>query len=198
MTRAGVSGSSAGLIFTIGHSTHPIERFLALLAEHQVALVADVRSFPSSRKWPQFNQEALAKALAAAGLQYLWIKRLGGRRHSRAQDSPHRAWNHPAFRSYADYADGAEFDAGLQELTQEAELKRTAYMCSEGLWWRCHRRIISDYLIVRGWDVEHIMPTGKLSPHRLTPFARVSGARIVYDGSSIHGSTDKSELKSPR
>ena len=172
-------------IFTVGHSTHPIERFLGLLGEHQIVLVADVRSFPSSRKWPQFNQAELSQSLLRAGIQYQWLKRLGGRRHGRREDSPHTGWTHPAFRSYADYTESADFAAGLDELTAPAApTARTVYMCSEGLWWRCHRRIISDYLLLRGWQVDHIMPDGKLRQHDMTPFARIVDGRIVYDGVS--------------
>ena len=121
---------------------------------HDIAVVADVRSFPSSRRWPHFNQEPLAASLTRAGIDYRWFKQLGGRRHGVRADSPHTAWEHPAFRSYADYADTVDFEQGLCELTAVAEKKRLAYMCSEGLWWRCHRRIISDHLTLRGWRVE--------------------------------------------
>lgn len=170
------------LIFTIGHSTHPIERFLELVGEHRIAIIADVRSFPSSKRWPQFNRAELSGALERAGIEYRWLEQLGGRRHSKRKDSAHTAWEHPAFRSYADYTESTDFESGLRELTQIATGARTAYMCSEGLWWRCHRRIISDYLTVRGWTVEHIMPDGKLKPHALAPFARVVDGLIVYDG----------------
>lgn len=176
------SASDSPSIFTIGHSTHPIEEFLALLDLHRIALLADVRSFPSSRKWPHFNQAELAKSLAGADMEYRWMKDLGGRRHGIAPESPHRAWTHPAFRSYADYADTEPFTSALAELCAAARQRRTAYMCSEGLWWRCHRRIISDHLTVRGWRALHIMPDGKLSQHQLAPFARVAGGRIIYDG----------------
>ncbi len=169
-------------VFTIGHSTHPIERFLELLGKHRVALVADVRSFPSSRRWPQFGEAELSRSLEAAGIEYRWLKRLGGRRHSTRNDSPHTAWIHPAFRSYADYADTPDFADGLKELAGAAEIACAAYMCSEGLWWRCHRRIISDHLVMLGWRVDHIMPDGSLRAHEMTPFARVREGRIVYDG----------------
>ncbi|HKN00771.1 MAG TPA: DUF488 domain-containing protein [Candidatus Binataceae bacterium] len=171
-------------IFTVGHSTHPIERFLALLGEHRIALVADVRSFPSSRRWPQFNQVEFAESLRRGGIEYQWMKRLGGRRHSTRTDSPHTAWTHPAFRSYADYAETPDFADGLVELTAAAARLRTAYLCSEGLWWKCHRRIISDHLVIGGWRVDHIMPDGKLRTHELAPFARVTDGQIVYDGVS--------------
>lgn len=170
-----------GAIFTVGHSTHPIEKFLELLSEHRIEVVADVRSYPSSRRWPQFNQEQLSDSLARAQIQYQWFKALGGRRHSKRKDSPHTAWQVPAFRSYADYADTPEFEDGLAELVAKAMHRHVAYMCSEGLWWQCHRRIISDCLTVRGWRVEHILPVGKLAPHVLAPFARVVEGRIVYD-----------------
>jgi uncharacterized protein (DUF488 family) len=168
-------------IFTIGHSTHPIEEFLALLSQHEIKLLADVRSYPSSKRWPHFNQDELQRALERAGLEYRWMKSLGGRRHSKDAQSPHLAWQIPAFRSYADYADGDEFRVGLDELIALAEVKRAAYMCSEGLWWRCHRRIISDHLLVRGWVVMHIMPTGKLVEHALPAFARVANGNLFYD-----------------
>jgi uncharacterized protein (DUF488 family) len=169
-------------LYTVGHSTHPIERFLKLLGEHRIATLADVRAYPSSRRWPHFNQEPLAAALGRAGVEYRWLKRLGGRRHSKRADSPHVAWTVAAFRSYADYTESAEFAEGLDELIAIAAAARTAIMCSEGLWWRCHRRLVSDQMMVRGWDVEHIMPDGKLTAHRLPDFASVVDGRIVYDG----------------
>jgi uncharacterized protein (DUF488 family) len=169
-------------LFTIGHSTHPIETFLGLLAAHQIALLADVRSYPSSRRWPQFNQTELQRSLEEARIGYRWCPSLGGRRHSKRVDSPHSAWEHPAFRSYADYTETPEFEAGLKELMRAAHEIRTAIMCSEGLWWRCHRRIISDHLTMRRWEVMHIMPDGKLTTHVLPEFATVTDDRIVYDG----------------
>jgi uncharacterized protein (DUF488 family) len=181
---------SSHLIFTIGHSTHPIEEFLALLVQHRIEMLADVRSFPSSRRWPHFNQADLSQSLERAGVEYRWMKALGGRRHGVLPDSPHRAWTHPAFHSYADYADSAEFVTALDELCASAEHQRTAYMCSEGLWWRCHRRIISDHLVLRGWHVEHIMPDGKLRAHELASFARVDGGRIIYDGAPSRDPAD--------
>ena len=168
-------------IFTIGHSTHPIEEFLALLSQQEILALADVRSYPSSKRWPQFNQDELQRAIERAGIQYRWLKSLGGRRKSKDSESVHTAWQIPAFRAYADYADSDDFRAGLDELIALAEQKRAAYMCSEGLWWRCHRRIISDHLVMRGWTVMHIMPTGKLVEHALPDFARVENGRIIYD-----------------
>jgi uncharacterized protein (DUF488 family) len=169
-------------LFTIGHSTHPFETFLGLLGATQIALLVDVRSYPSSRRWPQFNQNELQRSLEEAGIGYRWFPALGGRRHSKRVDSPHHAWQHPAFRSYADYTETPAFAAGLEELIRAALEMRTAIMCSEGLWWRCHRRIIADHLTIRGCEVTHIMPDGKLTTHALPEFANVTGNRIVYDG----------------
>jgi uncharacterized protein (DUF488 family) len=169
-------------LFTIGHSTHPIETFLALLGTPRISALADVRSYPSSRRWPQFNQTQLQRSLEEVGIGYRWCPALGGRRRSKRVDSPHSAWEHPAFRFYADYTETPEFETGLNELTQAASEVRTAIMCSEGLWWRCHRRIIADHLTVRGWEVIHVMPDGKLTTHALAEFAIVNGDRIVYDG----------------
>jgi uncharacterized protein (DUF488 family) len=169
-------------IYTIGHSTHPIESFINLLTEHEIALLIDLRSYPSSRRWPHFNQAELQPSLERAKIAYRWFKSLGGRRHSKRTDSPHGAWEHAAFRSYADYTETPEFEAGLKDLMDAALAARTAIMCSEGLWWRCHRRIIADYLTVGGWDVRHIMPDGKIATHVLAEFATVFDNRIVYDG----------------
>lgn len=173
---------SQRLIFSVGHSTHPIDDFLALLAEQRITALANVRSFPSSRRWPQFNQPDLKRALERAGTEYHWLKLLGGRRHGVDPDSPHTAWKVPAFRSYADYADGDDFNRGFEELTALAARARTVYMCSEGLWWGCHRRLISDHLLIHGWTVMHIMPGSKLSEHALPDFARVVKDRLIYDG----------------
>jgi uncharacterized protein (DUF488 family) len=169
-------------LYTIGHSTHPIEEFIGLLKEQRIAVLADVRSYPSSRRWPQFNQDALRGRLEETEIEYRWLKLLGGRRRVKPGDSLHTAWKIAAFRAYADYADGADFVAGLNELMEIANRRRTAIMCSEGLWWRCHRRIISDHLTVRGWGIEHILPSGKLAEHELPEFASVQAGRLLYDG----------------
>lgn len=118
------------------------------------------------------------------GIEYQWLKSLGGRRHSKNKESLHTAWELPAFRSYADYTGSDDFKIGIEELCALAERDRTACMCSEGLWWRCHRRIISDHLMLRGWTVMHVMPNGKLSEHALPVFARVVEGSIVYDSDS--------------
>jgi uncharacterized protein (DUF488 family) len=166
-------------LYTIGHSTHPIEVFLGLLDQHQIELLVDVRSFASSKRWPQFNQDSLRESCGQAKIEYRWVKELGGRRRG-AADSINQGWEHPAFRAYADYIAGANAQAALSELIEIATAKRSAIMCSEGLWWRCHRRIISDYIAVHEWEVVHIMPDGKAAPHRITPFALANGVTIVY------------------
>jgi uncharacterized protein (DUF488 family) len=170
-----------GVLYTIGHSTHPIETFVALLSQHQIAVLADVRSMPGSRRWPQFNQEALSASVQQVGTAYEWFKALGGRRHSNISNSPHSAWTHRAFRAYAEYADSPEFAAALAQLIQMATLRVAAIMCSEGLWWQCHRRIVSDHMVVLGWEVRHIMPNGSLVAHSVPDFARVEDGRIIYD-----------------
>jgi uncharacterized protein (DUF488 family) len=169
------------VLYTIGHSTHPIEVFLGLLAQHEIAVLIDVRSFPGSRRWPHFSHDKLKVSVEGAGISYAWYKALGGRRSSSKADSPHTGWEHAAFRGYAEYADSAEFNAGIQQLTALADARRSAIMCSEGLWWRCHRRIIADYMTIRGAIVQHIMPQGKLAVHSLPDFARVEGLKIIYD-----------------
>lgn len=173
------------VLYTIGHSTHPIATFLGLLMAPQVALLIDVRSYPASRRWPQFNQAALQQAVAAAGLEYRWLPVLGGRRHAKASASPHTAWKVAAFRAYADHADTPEWAAGFAELTTLAAARPTAIMCAEGLWWQCHRRIIADHLIAAEplvWSVRHILPDGKLADHALPEFARWRDGHLVYDG----------------
>jgi len=176
------SESAKSVLYTVGHSTHPIETFLGLLSQHGIAVLADVRSFPSSRRWPQFNQAELQRSVENAEILYRWFKSLGGRRNLKRPDSPHTAWREAAFRSYADYTESADFENGLHELVELALASRTAIMCSEGLWWRCHRRIISDNLTARGWEVRHIMPDGKLVSHVLADFATVRAGRVIYDG----------------
>lgn len=171
---------TAFTVYTIGHSTHPVTEFVGLLFQHSIELVVDVRSFPSSRRWPQFNQAALKQSLKANRIAYLWLSALGGRRHSKQIDSRNCGWQVKAFRSYADFANGEEFEGGLCELLAAAAWARTAIMCAEGLWWQCHRRIISDHLVTRGYRVIHILPQGRATAHQLTEFAVIENGRLVY------------------
>ncbi len=170
------------LIYTIGHSTHPIDQFIALLQAYPIAVLADVRSYPASRRWPQFNQELLRESVEDRGIVYQWLKALGGRRRSQRTDSPHTAWEVEAFRAYADYADSADFATALTDLMTVADHEPTAIMCAEGLWWQCHRRIIADHLVVRGWEIQHITPNGQIIAHQLPAFASVRDGRLIYDG----------------
>jgi uncharacterized protein (DUF488 family) len=168
-------------IYTIGHSTRPLEEFLGLLRAHGVELLADIRSVPRSRRNPQFNHETLPESLSAAGISYAHLKALGGLRRPR-RDSPNTAWRTDGFRGYADYMETAEFEAGLQTLLELAGLRQTAVMCAEAVWWRCHRQLLSDALLARGVAVEHLLSESRREPHRLTPYARVEGTRITYPG----------------
>jgi uncharacterized protein (DUF488 family) len=166
-------------IFTIGHSTHPIDDFIGLLRQAGIERVVDVRSIPRSRTNPQFNTEVLPESLAAAGIGYTHLRALGGRRGRRpdADPSPNQLWRNQAFRNYADYAMSEAFRAGLMSLQGLAGRERCVLMCAEAVWWRCHRRIISDYLLAQGWDVAHVLGAGKIEPASLTP-----GAQALPDG----------------
>ena len=159
-------------LFTAGHSTRPVEELIALLAEHGVRLLVDVRRFPGSRRHPQFSRDALAGSLAAAGIDYLHEPDLGGRREPRP-DSPNTAWRVAAFRGYADYMDSPSFAAALDRLLGGAAESRTAILCAEAVPWRCHRRLISDAATVRGVEVLHILGPGRVERHELDAKARV-------------------------
>ncbi len=162
-------------IFTIGHSTRSVAEFVALSREVEVDFIADVRSFPRSRAMPQFDIETLPSALATDGIGYRHFPALGGRRHHAegAPPSTNRLWRVLSFRNYADYAETAAFRSGLDELLTLSLEHRCAIMCAEAVWWRCHRRIIADYLLACGTPVEHIMGLDKLNSATITPGARV-------------------------
>jgi uncharacterized protein (DUF488 family) len=157
-------------VLTIGHSTHALEGFVALLRGAGAGTVADVRRFPGSRRHPQFAREALAAEMRAAGIDYAHLAALGGRRSVRP-GSPNGGWREAGFRGYADHMGGPEFAAGLEALEALAAARLTAVMCAEALWWRCHRRLVADALVARGWAVEHVGPDGGRTAHELTPFA---------------------------
>jgi uncharacterized protein (DUF488 family) len=166
-------------IWTIGHSTRPIEEFLGLLSGARIATIADVRSFPGSRKYPQYGKEALATTLAAHGIGYEWLPALGGRRRV-SPDSPNTAWRNASFRGYADYMSSPEFAQGLSQLIQLPSQARTAIMCAEAVWWRCHRSMIADALSVRGIEVVHILDAKHSVVHPMTSPARVVGVTLTY------------------
>ena len=166
-------------IWTIGHSTHSYEEFLALLQKFEIQQLADVRSFPGSRRYPQFNVENLSVALEKNQIKYLHIRELGGRRKIKP-NSLNVAWRNLSFRAYADYMETPEFLIGIEKLTTWASQARTAYMCSEAVWWRCHRSMISDYLKSKGWVVWHILGDAPAKEHSYTSPAQVHGGKLSY------------------
>src|SRR5262245_15421979 len=168
-----------GTVFTVGHSTLPIERFLALLAAYGIEQLADVRTVPRSRRNPQFNADALRNSLAAAGIEYVPLGELGGLRKPR-KDSPNSGWRNESFRGYADYMQTEQFGDGLDRLLELAAQHRTAIMCAEAVPWRCHRSLVADALSVRGTGVVEILSETSYRDHALTPFARVSGTTVTY------------------
>jgi uncharacterized protein (DUF488 family) len=167
-------------VLTIGHSTHPIEQFVALLQRHDVEVLVDVRRHPGSRSQPQFGQAPLQAALAAAGIGYEWMEALGGRRRTRP-DSPNVAWRNASFRGYADYMDTPAFREAFAKLAALADRRRVAIMCAEALWWRCHRSLVSDALQASGRPVCHIGSDGGLTAHPYTAAARIDHGRLRYD-----------------
>jgi uncharacterized protein (DUF488 family) len=166
-------------VWTIGHSTRTVEEFIDVLAAHEIEVVVDVRRFPGSRRLPQFGAEALSSSLRAAGLDYRWVEALGGRRRP-DPESPNDAWENEAFRGYADHTETEEFAEGLFELLMIANGVRTAVMCAELLWWRCHRRIIADVLVSLGYEVRHIRDAGAAELHELAPPARMVDGVLTY------------------
>ena len=171
-------------LFTIGHSTHPLERFLALLAQHGIEALVDIRRFPGSRKFPQFNQDDLASALQKAGIDYYWLEALGGRRRKRRDGSStgNLGLHNAGFRNYADYMLTGDFRDGVEKLLEVARQNQTAIMCAEGLFWQCHRRLVSDFLVANGVAVQHIMPNGELRPHKLANGAVIESGQVTYPG----------------
>ncbi|MFL6544302.1 MAG: DUF488 family protein [Candidatus Udaeobacter sp.] len=167
-------------IWTIGHSTRPIEDFIAALDRHGIRLLVDVRTFPGSKRYPQFNKEALAESLNAPRIRYQHLPELGGRRKPKP-DSRNTAWRNASFRGYADYMETEEFRKGIERLLDLAnEVGDTAIMCAEAVWWRCHRSLISDYLKARGIEVMHILDTNKAEPHPFTSAARIINGALSY------------------
>src|SRR5947209_9722792 len=167
-------------IWTIGHSTRKIDIFLSLLEENGIKLVADVRMYPGSKRYPQFGHEALAKSLGEAGIRYEHYPELGGRRKAK-QDSKNTAWRNESFRGYADYMETEDFREGITRLIDLAnESGPTAIMCAEAVWWRCHRSLISDYLKARGVEVWHILDEKKTEPHPFTSAAQIVNGDLSY------------------
>jgi len=178
-------------IWTIGHSTREIGDFIALLEENRIKVVADVRMFPGSRRYPQFGREALANSLRAHGIGYEHFPELGGRRKANP-DSKNTAWRNESFRAYADYMETEDFGKGIERLIEVAGTSGSvAIMCAEAVWWRCHRSLISDYLKANGVEVLHILDHNKVEPHPFTSAAKIVKGELSYAGSggspSHHG-----------
>ena len=179
-------------IFTIGHSTHPIDHFVERLQAHKIAQLIDIRTIPRSRRNPQFNSDALAASLHAAKIAYLHMKDLGGLRHPR-KDSINTGWRNDSFRGYADYMQTEEFSAALARAIEFAKNARTAFMCAEAVPWRCHRSLVSDALVARGIRVLEIISSAQPKEHALTPFAHINGTQITYpadQGSLLDAASD--------
>ena len=169
------------MIHTIGHSTHSAERFLALLEAHRIAVVADVRRFPMSRRHPQFNRTEFEALLAGHGIGYRHMPDLGGRRKPRP-DSVNSGWKNDGFRGYADYMATAPFQVALADLRLAATDVRLAVMCAEAAWWQCHRRLLADALQTQGESIWHILTTAPPRPHELSGFARIYEGKVIYPG----------------
>jgi len=175
-----MENSKEKIIWTIGHSTRSFQKLIEMLDSFEIKTVCDIRSFPGSGKFPQFNKESLQITLPENNIEYFHLKKLGGRRKAN-RDSKNTTWRQIAFRSYADYMETTEFKEGIKELEEFAMKKRTAYMCSEAVWWRCHRSMVSDYLKVYGWKVMHIMAVGKAEEHPFTGPARIENGELTYE-----------------
>ncbi len=169
------------MIYTVGHSSQSSHQFLTLLLAHGIRQIADVRTIPRSARHPNFSKEALAACLGERGITYRHFPELGGLRKPR-RDSVNTGWRHPGFRGYADYMQTEGFRRGLVALEGFSASFPTAVMCAEAVWWRCHRRLLADALLVRGVPVLHIMSVGQPKPHELSEFARVNDGTVTYPG----------------
>jgi uncharacterized protein (DUF488 family) len=172
-------------LFTIGHSTRTIEELIEALQAHSIQTLVDVRLIPMSRRLPHFNREALEQSLNAAGIRYIWMKQLGGRRKKILADSPNVALRNDSFRNYADYMLTPEFESAMQALTGIAEHSRTAYMCAERVYFRCHRMLVSDWLVAHGHEVLHIDDAKPAKPHKLMSEARIEQGKVIYRGDRL-------------
>jgi uncharacterized protein (DUF488 family) len=173
------------VLYTIGHSTRTLEELIVALRAHQIQLLIDIRAFPMSRRLPQFNRDSLQQTLPAAEIGYRWMKELGGYRKKILEESPHIALRNQSFRNYADYMLTPEFEQAMAELTTLAKNTRPVYMCAERPYFRCHRMLVSDWLVARGHEVLHIDGPGAVKPHPLTAEARIVGGRLIYRGDRL-------------
>jgi uncharacterized protein (DUF488 family) len=169
-------------LYTIGHSTRSFDELVSALRAHQMETLVDIRAFPMSRRLPQFNRPSLEQTLPAAGIDYLWMKNLGGYRKKSLPDSPNIALRNKSFRNYADYMLTPEFELAISELIHVGQHSRTAYMCAERLYFRCHRMLVSDWLVLHGHEVRHIDAEGPVKPHKATAEARLIDAQVLYRG----------------
>ena len=172
-------------LYTIGHSTRTLDDLTETLQAHQIQTLVDIRAFPMSRRLPQFNRESLEKSLPAIGIQYVWMKDLGGYRKALRDDSPNVALRNPSFRNYADHMLTPEFEAATSKLIALAEKSPTAYMCAERVYFRCHRMLVSDWFQAHGHEVVHIDGIGPVKPHRLTAKARLIDNQLIYRGDRL-------------
>ena len=172
-------------IWTIGHSTRAVDEFISLLEANEIRLLADVRAWPGSKRYPQFNKDALAQSLENHGIRYEHFPELGGKRRARA-DSHNTAWRNASFRGYADYMETGEFHRGIERLLGASDGRgRTAIMCAEAVWWRCHRSLIADYLKAHGVGVQHVLGASNVEPHPYTSAARILDGELTYKPDSF-------------
>src|SRR5438874_963623 len=172
-------------LFTIGHSTRTLDEFLAVLPAHSIQALVDIRSFPMSRRLPHFNRESLEVTLPKAGIRYVWMKELGGRRKKSLEDSPNVALRNDSFRNYADYMLTPEFERAVGELIKLAEHSPTACMCAERVYFRCHRMLVSDWLVAQGHEVLHVDDVKPPRPHALMQEARLINGQLIYRGDRL-------------
>jgi uncharacterized protein (DUF488 family) len=172
-------------LYTIGHSTRTLDELVAALKAHGIETLVDIRAFPMSRRLPHFNRETLENELPKLSIRYVWMKSLGGYRKATRQDSPHTALRNASFRNYADYTLAPEFEQAMAELLRFAEQSRTAYMCAERVYFRCHRMIVSDWLVAHGHEILHIDAEGPARPHKLMPEARLIDGKMIYRGDQL-------------
>lgn len=173
------------ILYTIGHSTRTLDELIEALQAHSIKTLVDIRAFPASRRLPHFNRESLQKTLLASGIQYVWMKELGGHRKKILEDSPNIALRNDSFRNYADYMLTAEFETATHNLIALAERSHTAYMCAERVYFHCHRMMVSDWLVAHGNEVHHIDGTGPTKPHQLMAEARVIDGQLIYRGDRL-------------
>jgi uncharacterized protein (DUF488 family) len=172
-------------LYTIGHSTRTIEELIAILQAHSIETLVDIRAFPMSRRLPHFNRENLERSLVEAGTRYLWMKELGGRRGKSVGASPNIALRNDSFRNYADYMLSPEFERAMAQLVALAEKSRTAYMCAERVYFKCHRMLVSDWLVAHGHEVLHIDNEKPAKAHKMMAEARMEDGRLIYRGDRL-------------